>query len=302
MRPMDRDEGASTPMLASPERAAGGGGKKSSEVVNGGSMSGSGGGHDCERTVVDEVAARTSTPRQRKPTQQLFEKTGTHWWNPRFASALLESQYWRCSFPQLRDRFRSGLVYIVLTCAAWFLFHAICSKWRHSYPYQLTFVGIIAVTLTILAFTFSRRNYQRFYLPTSFLLTFLIFVVTLLVFSGQQQRALISPMGTFAISVEFVLVLYTIIPLPLYLCIIIGTAYSLVFELLGMHTGIEEHQLVKLLLHICVQLLGVHIYILSQVNHYEKCYEFYCTCYVFLSCTGTAEKDVSESRSVSIGA
>lgn len=35
---------------------------------------------------------------------------------------MLESQYWKCSFPLLRDRFRSGLVYIILTCILWMIY------------------------------------------------------------------------------------------------------------------------------------------------------------------------------------
>lgn len=37
----------------------------------------------------------------------LFDRASTRWWNPQFASTALETQYWKCSFPQLRDRFRS---------------------------------------------------------------------------------------------------------------------------------------------------------------------------------------------------
>lgn len=254
----DRDEpGAGVPMLP-----RGGGG----DLANGGSSSG-GAGADlgAERTIADEVAAHTSTPVGQRKSVPLFERASSRWWNPQFASALLESQYWKCGFPQLRDRFRSGLIYICVTCGAWICYHAVVSDFERALYYQLTAVGIMLLTLAILVFTFCTRNYQRFYLPTSFLCTFLVCVVTLLVFS-LGDRPLISPLGTFATSVEVILLVYTVIPLPLYLCIVIGVVYSSLFEILSMHTGLYELQGVKLALHLCVHLLGVHLFILTQVR------------------------------------
>lgn len=65
-----------------------------------------------------KARAHSSSPR-RIP---LFERASARWWNPQFASAILETQYWKCSFPLLRDRFRSGLIYIMLTCGLWMLY------------------------------------------------------------------------------------------------------------------------------------------------------------------------------------
>ncbi|VDM17093.1 unnamed protein product [Wuchereria bancrofti] len=56
------------------------------------------------------------------PHASFFERVSTRWWNPQFSSTALETQYWKCSFPQLRDRFRSGLVYICLSCILWIIY------------------------------------------------------------------------------------------------------------------------------------------------------------------------------------
>jgi hypothetical protein len=65
-----------------------------------------------------KARAHSSSPR-RIP---LFERASARWWNPQFASPTLETQYWKCSFPLLRDRFRSGLIYILICCLSWMLF------------------------------------------------------------------------------------------------------------------------------------------------------------------------------------
>ena len=50
---------------------------------------------------------------------KLFERANDHWWNPQFASVQLESCYWKASFPQMRDRFRCGIVYLIITDLVW---------------------------------------------------------------------------------------------------------------------------------------------------------------------------------------
>lgn len=65
-----------------------------------------------------------------------------------------------------------------------------------------------------------------------------------------------------------VLLVYTVIPLPLYLCILIGIIYSGLFELLS-GSRLDPFTVpsgVKLALHFCIHLLGVHLFILTQVR------------------------------------
>lgn len=63
--------------------------------------------------------------------------------------------------------------------------------------------------------------------------------------------------------------IYSVIPLPLYLCCFIGICYSGLFELLINSNRNEENYHirmgVRLALHGCVHLLGFHLFILTQV-------------------------------------
>ncbi|KHN78186.1 Adenylate cyclase type 9 [Toxocara canis] len=152
-------------------------------------------GSSGHHTIADMAHGRSVSPR-RIP---LFERASARWWNPQFESSTLESQYWKCSFPQLRDRFRSGLIYVCLTCILW--------------------------------------------------------IVYLQIFDHADLVHWV------------VLLIYTVIPLPLYLCILIGVVYSALFELLSANS--VEHKDtpgVKLILHLGIHLLGVHLFILTQVR------------------------------------
>ncbi|CAJ0597816.1 unnamed protein product [Cylicocyclus nassatus] len=207
------------------------------------------------------VRAHSSSPR-RVP---IFERASARWWNPQFRSPSLEAQYWKCSFPQLRDRFRSGLVYITFVCVAWTIYLAIFDK--AGLQHWLTAVALVIVCLAMLSFTLCSAQYQRFYMPTSFLCTFLICLVTLLIFSSDSKSAFMTPVASLATSFQVVLLIYTVIPLPLYLCILIGVIYSCLFETLSRNRfAYGDTSNIQLVLHIGVHLLGVHLFILTQVR------------------------------------
>ncbi|CAD5210753.1 unnamed protein product [Bursaphelenchus xylophilus] len=217
------------------------------------------------------VDSRHSASPRRIP---LFERASARWWNPQFASPILETQYWKCSFPILRDRFRSGLVYIAMTCLSWMIYLKVFDFDQLSH--WVTASIIVILCFTMFRFTQFAAHYQRFYLPTSFLCTFSICVITLLIFSGNDS--FMGPVARIATSIQVILLIYTVIPLPLYLCIGICGVYTLIFELLTTNSGdptiangkitdvSSAYPGTKLVLHICVHLLGVHLYILTQVR------------------------------------
>ncbi|VDN08341.1 unnamed protein product [Thelazia callipaeda] len=194
----------------------------------------------------------------------LFDRVSRRWWNPQFTSAALEAQYWKCTFPQLRDRFRSGLIYICFSCILWIVYleifdHASMAHW-------LVSAGLFTLSVGMFLFTLFTVHYQRFYLPASFLCVFILCAVTLLIFS-DTSNSFMGPIGDLATSFQVVLLIYMIIPLPLYLCILIGLVYSTLFEMLGTEmTNYLDTPGVKLILHFGIHLLGVHLFILTQVR------------------------------------
>ncbi|VDK19841.1 unnamed protein product [Anisakis simplex] len=132
--------------------------------------------------------------------------------------------------------------------------------------FQSTAFGLITLSIGMLLFTLFSIHYQRFYMPTSFLCVFVICTVTLLIFS-DSSGSFMSPIGELATSFQVVLLVYTVIPLPLYLCILIGVIYSALFELLST-SNVEDIDIpgLKVILHLGIHLLGVHLFILTQVR------------------------------------
>lgn len=72
---------------------------------------------------------------------------------------------------------------------------------------------------------------------------------------------------SYNLRIQVILLVYTVIPLPFYLCIIIGISYSIVFEIL-VSSRINDDVFIGagIALHICIHLLGIHLFILTQVR------------------------------------
>uniref|UniRef100_A0A0N5AKW5 adenylate cyclase n=1 Tax=Syphacia muris TaxID=451379 RepID=A0A0N5AKW5_9BILA len=158
----------------------------------------------CRATTANgsDCAHRTAIPAEPSSSSKhvpMFERASERWWNPQFSTPTLEAQYWRCSFPQLRDRFRSGIIYICLTHLLWLIYLNIIEKAKYGY-----------------------------------------FVI---------------------------LLIYTFVPLPLYLCCIIGFVYSILFEKFAV-TDVDEISVpgTKFILHLVMHLIGIHLFILTQVQ------------------------------------
>ena len=69
---------------------------------------------------------------------------------------------------------------------------------------------------------------------------------------------------------EALLLIYTVIPLPMYMCCGIGLLYSLAVESISIFLACCETNsssaLVRALLHLGVHLIGIHIFIMTQVR------------------------------------
>ena len=65
------------------------------------------------------------------------------------------------------------------------------------------------------------------------------------------------------------LLVYTVIPLPLYATLLVGAGYTVLYEVLGwlrLPTRDLSTVLITLLLHTCLHILGCHILIMTQVR------------------------------------
>ncbi|XP_068627804.1 adenylate cyclase type 9 [Battus philenor] len=203
------------------------------------------------------------------------------WWNPRFDSEILEGQYRSSSFRQIRLRFRFALLYILIFSISWFVYfvvlglYGITIKW----PFLCSiFAGVVLITCAMLFVTFT-DIYKIFTFRLSLVMALALCTLSLsLVTLTTQlettvsQVADISQSGHFTICIEILLIIYTLTPLPLFACVIIGILYSIVFEILNiiLHLSEQEWQypgmFVRVLLQLCVHIIGVHIYLMTFVR------------------------------------
>ncbi|XP_034825513.1 adenylate cyclase type 9 [Maniola hyperantus] len=203
------------------------------------------------------------------------------WWNPRFDSEILEGQYRSSSFRQIRLRFRFALLYILIFSISWFIYlvvlglNGVTVKW----PFLCSiFAGVLLITCVMLFVTFT--NVYKVYTSKLSLImalalcTLSLSLVTLTtqINSEYIQAADISQSGHFAMCIEILLIIYTLTPLPLFACVIIGLMYSTVFEVLNivLHLSEQEWQFpgmfVRFFLQLCVHIIGLHIYLMTFVR------------------------------------
>ena len=124
---------------------------------------------------------------------------------------------------------------------------------------------IISLTVILSDFRISPFWYKLRIFPCS---ASLVATANLSSNSAVQE---VSPAGLFSIYLEVLLLLYTVVPLPLYGTLIIGVIYSLLFEILLCYSVTDrlaaDQFVINLLLHICIHVIGIHILITIQVRN-----------------------------------
>ncbi|KAE8579111.1 hypothetical protein XENTR_v10023911 [Xenopus tropicalis] len=233
--------------------------------------------------------------RRQKKLPQLFERSTSRWWNPKFDSNNLEEACVERCFPQTQRRFRYALMYLSVAGLLWSIYFSVHMKSKLVSHLAPTLCFLI-VCLGFFSFTFT-KSYARHCTAISLLVTLLVFALTLasqfqVLSPGLVSDSLLnltsstatdfssclSQVGSFSICVEVLLLLYTVMHLPLYLSACLGVAYSILFETFGYHFRDERcfgplvgrmahwELLSKALLHICIHAIGVHLFIMSEVR------------------------------------
>ncbi|XP_051978370.1 adenylate cyclase type 9-like [Xyrauchen texanus] len=243
----------------------------------------------------------------------LFERSAAQCWDPKFDSSILEEACRERCFPQTQRRFRYILFYLAIAALFWGVYFGINSSRCNPTKFLVPTAGFLIICLLLLWFTFS-RPYMRLYNHASFLLTVIMFSITLAPqtqtayfahFGGQrvgnqsllppvgeeslQHAPCISPVGTFSLCMEVLLLLYSVLHLRLYASVLLGLLYSVLFEALGWlqlaqldGSDVEpwangegpssDWEMLrwlcpgKALLHLCAHVIGIHIFIMSEVR------------------------------------
>ncbi|XP_029914898.1 adenylate cyclase type 9 [Myripristis murdjan] len=256
--------------------------------------------------------------RTQKKMPQLFERSAGHFWDPKFDSSILEEACRERCFPQTQRRFRYVLFYLIVAGLLWGLYFAAnpsrCDRMAFLLP--TAFFLLFCLLLLLLTFT---KLYSRCYNQASLLLILVTFALTLAPqiqtsgfgdletappkfdmedFSGMEPRynltydkmvaynnwtPCISPVGTFSLCMEVLLLLYSVLHVRLYASVLLGLLYSVFFESLGwLHLAQAGDDWsfasqtdwdtlnwlgpAKALLHLCAHAIGIHLFIMSEVR------------------------------------
>ncbi|KAK5644113.1 hypothetical protein RI129_007958 [Pyrocoelia pectoralis] len=211
-----------------------------------------------------------------------FERAASKsWWDPTFDSEVLEEQYKKSAGPNNRLKFRYTIWYVLLISLSWF-FYFLSMGLLNSTDLWPILCGVLAI-VALSAIAVLIVTYQDFFnaymvflsigialILCILSLTFLIVIPMKYGTSVNKMVTNISPVGHFSICIEILLLIYTILPLRLYMCITIGVLYSTLFELLTWLTDERNYELiaiiVRILVHFCIHLIGLHILIMTNVR------------------------------------
>ncbi|XP_048868796.1 adenylate cyclase type 9-like [Brienomyrus brachyistius] len=226
---------------------------------------------------------------------QLFERSAAQCWDPAFDSAILEEACRELCFPQIRRHFRYALSYLAAAALLWGTYFG-ASGYCDPTIYLVPAAAFLVLCLLLFLFTFT-RPYARLYAQASLLLIAVSFALTLALqaqtrsfpglrgvdldqnlshSSSGRRTSCVSPVATFSLCVEVLLLLYSILHVRLYASLLLGLLYSMLFEALGWLGPAEGgtttvdmlYWLVpaRALLHLCAHALGVHLFITSEVR------------------------------------
>lgn len=146
---------------------------------------------------------------------------------------------------------------------------------QHRVPLSLAFAGMLSIFATMLWMTYS--EFYRAHTTAISCCTAIGIALLSLVFLVVTTDSL-SPLGHFAICVEIVLLIYTVMPLHLWQNFSIAISYSIAFEALtyylatnfyitGKTHGFGYRILaLRVLLQFCVHLVGSHVLVMNVVR------------------------------------
>ncbi|KAG7201064.1 hypothetical protein KM043_017608 [Ampulex compressa] len=175
-----------------------------------------------------------------------FERAAPRsWWNPRFDSEILEEQYKRSAFPQIRLRFQYALTYILLVSLSWLAYFVATGveSETSSWPAIACVFGTVGTLITGVLYLTHTERYRSYVLATSLAVATTLCLLSLLfLVTVPPHLDGLSHVGHFALCSEILLLVYTVLPMPLYACIAIATVYSVLFEFLTAYIYTLEYR------------------------------------------------------------
>ncbi|XP_035254630.1 adenylate cyclase type 9-like [Anguilla anguilla] len=251
--------------------------------------------------------------RHHRKVPQLFERSAAQFWDPGFDSPILEEACRERCFPQTQRHFRYVLFYLSAAGFLWGVYFAANPARCDPVAFLVPTASFLLFCLLLFLFTFTRL-YARFYNQACLLLILATFALTLapqvqtsgfgdlevppseedgvvawetgnVTLAGPPsadgpRAPCLSPVGTFSLCMEVLLLLYSMLHVRLYASVLLGLLYSASFEALGWthlapggpRTRDSDWETLgwlapaRALLHLCAHAIGVQLFLMSEVR------------------------------------
>lgn len=155
------------------------------------------------------------------------------------------------------------MLYVFIVSLLWSVFLTVKAvqdeENTDSFTAATIFGSFSLFTLFILLFTKSNL-YKRFHFPVSIMTAIVMFALSLM---SVGTVSVLTPVGDFSLCIEILMIIYTVIPLPLYVCVILGILYSILFECF---INSIFPMPIRVLCHVCVHIIGIHILVMTNVR------------------------------------
>ena len=175
---------------------------------------------------------------------------------------------------------RYVLWYLLFMSACWFLYFLVSelrgpiNRWPILCIVLAVLILSVIMVLIVTYTTFFTNHMTGVCLSVALLLCAISITFTILTAMDQKSSRghfpTSSPVGQFAVCIEVLLLIYTVIPLRLYVCVMLGALYSLTFELVMWYFSIGKYSAVvvtvRFLLHLCIHFVGLHILVMTNVR------------------------------------
>ncbi|XP_014225143.1 adenylate cyclase type 9 isoform X2 [Trichogramma pretiosum] len=173
-----------------------------------------------------------------------FERAAARcWWNPKFDSESLEKEYKNNAFPQIRLRFRYALLYILLVSLSWFIYFTVLGIENNSQYWSISAIlfGFLSLITTIMLYITFKNWYKKCVTIMSVVIAIVLCIESLvLLICVPPQIDGLTMVGHFTLCAEILLLVYTVLPMPLYACVLICVLYSSIFEFLTNYLYVYE--------------------------------------------------------------
>ncbi|CAH1127277.1 unnamed protein product [Ceutorhynchus assimilis] len=183
------------------------------------------------------------------------------WWDPTFDSEILEDQYKKSAFPHNRFKFRYAICYTIFISAILLFYTSYKGFFVHHKTEfsSILFLILLLYNIFMLLLTYTTIFQRHFYvISVLYAISSVSFSLTLLIVTHK---------GSFCNCIQLLILIYTLIPMKLYMALTLTIIYSIAFEILAsMWTETFITVFTKILSHVAVHIIGLHIYLMSNVR------------------------------------